>query len=172
MRALATILLSATYFLASVDCYSQDPCSARAIIHRPGEQPPTVAEAAHHVMLTTTHERRRYLIPADVGLILKCGTPQEAEELFTDVRDTPTKLVGVTVVEADQHVIRVTWEDGFKPGLAPFHFYFDLPLTAIPNPGDKIDIIGTYSSYTRDPFRITMKNSSFGFNSAKVIVPN
>jgi hypothetical protein len=123
-------------------------------------------------MLTTTHSERRRLDPADVALILKCGTPQEAEELFTDVRDAPIKLVGATVVEADQNVIRVTWDDGFKPSLAPFHFNFDLPLTAIPHPGDKIDIVGTYSSYSREPFRITMKNSSFGFTSAKVIVPN
>jgi hypothetical protein len=70
-------------------------------------------------------------------------------------------MAGATVVEADQYAIRVSWEDGFKPNLAAFRFNFDTPLTAIPHPGEKIFISGTYASYSKVPFQINMANPSF-----------
>jgi hypothetical protein len=34
-------------------------------------------------------------------------------------------------------------------------------VTAIPLPGEKVVISGTYSSYSQDPFQINMTNPSF-----------
>jgi hypothetical protein len=120
-------------------------------------------------MLTTTPENRPRLAPSDVEFILKCGTQEDAEALFAAVRNTSVKMVGVTVAEANQNSIRVTWGDGFKPPLGAFRFNFDKPLTAIPTPGEKITIIGTYASYAREPFQIIMTNPSFALLPSDVI---
>ena len=162
MRTFAVILLFTTCFFVGFDCYSQDPCAARLVSSKPDEKPLTSAEIVHHILLTTPPDQRHNLGFGDVELILRCGTQQDAAEFFAAVRNTSIQMVGATVVEADQHVIRVSWEgDGFKPHLVAFRFNFDSPLTAIPHPGEKILISGTYSSYSQEPFQINMMNPSF-----------
>ncbi len=161
MRFAAAILLSATCFLVGVECYSQDPCSARFVSPKPGERPLTPSELAHRVLLQTPPEERRHLAFGDVEFILRCGTQQDAAEFFASLRNTSVQMVGAAVVEADQNVVRVSWDDGFKPNLVAFRFNFDRPINAIPHPGDKIIINGTYSSYSQEPFQINMTNPSF-----------
>lgn len=161
MRFAAAILLSAMCFFVGIDCYSQDPCSGTVRL-KPEEKPLTKAELVHRVLLQIPPEKRRDLVFGDVELILRCGTQQDAAELFAAVRNTTSnQMVGATVVEAYQDAIRVSWDDGFKPHLVAWLFNFDRPLNAIPHPGDKVQISGTYSSYSQDPFQINMTNSSF-----------
>jgi hypothetical protein len=155
MRATSAVLLLATCFLVGIDCYSQNLCSARLSL-RSDPKPLTAAELAHRVLLDTSPAERRHLYFGDVELILRCGTQQDAAELFAAVRNTSIQMVGATVVEADHDAIRVSWDDGFKPNLGAFRFNFDRPLTAIPHPGG-----GTYSSYNQEPFQINMTNPSF-----------
>lgn len=161
MRTAAAILLLTTCFFVGIECYSQDPCAAPSFSTKPDEKPLTAAELVHRVLLKTPREEWRHLAFGDVELILRCGTQQEGAELFAAVRNTSVQMVGATVVEANQHVIRVSWEDGFKPHLVAFRFNFDTPLTAIPYPGEKILISGTYSSYSQEPFQINMTNPFF-----------
>ena len=161
MRFAAAVLLSAMCFFLGTDCYAQDPCSAVLTAQKPDEKPVTTSEIVHRMLLKTPPEGRRSFAFADVEFILMCGTQQDAAEFFAAVRNTPIQMDSVTVVEADQHVVRVSWDDGFKPNLAGFRFNFDRPLTAIPHPGDKIVISGTYSSYSQKPFQINMTNPSF-----------
>ena len=161
MRTAAAILLLTTCFFVGSDCYPQDPCSG-TVRPKSEEKPLTKAELVHRVLLKTPLvEERRHLAFTDVELVLRCGTQQDAAELFAAVRNTSIQMVGATVVEADQFVIRVSWDDGFKPHLVAFRFNFDRPLTAIPHPGEKVLIGGTYSSYSQDPFQINMTNPSF-----------
>jgi hypothetical protein len=169
MRFAAAIFLSATFFFVGIDCYAQDPCS-RTVSPKPGEKPLTSAEI---VLLTTPPEERRHLALSDVEFSLRCGTPQDAAELFVVLRNTSVQIPDATVVEANQDFIRVSRDDGFKPNLVTFRFTFDKPLSAIPNPGDKIQIRGTYSSYSREPFQINITNSSFAnmTNSSFVLLP-
>jgi hypothetical protein len=160
MRFAAAILLSATCFFVCSNCYPQDPCS-QTVRLKSEEKPLTKAELVHRVLLQIPPEKRRDLVFGDVELILRCGRQQDAAELFAAIRDTSIQMVGATVVEADQDAIRVSWDDGFKPHLVAWRFNFDRPLTAIPHPGDKVQISGTYSSYSQDPFQINMTNASF-----------
>ena len=160
MRFAAAILLFATCFFVGTDCYSQDPCS-RTVRPKPDEKPLTSAEIVHHVLLNNSLEQRRHLTLSDVVFMLRCGTQQDAAEFFVAIRDTSVQVPDATVVEANQDFVRVSWDDGFKPNLVAFTFKFDKPLNAIPQPGDKIQIRGTYSSYSREPFQINMTNSSF-----------
>lgn len=160
MRTSAAILLLATCFFVGFDCHAQDPCS-QSVSTKPDEKPLTSAEFVHRLLVQTPPKERRLIYFGDVEYILKCGTQQDAAELFAAVRNTTVQMFGATVVEADQHVILVSWKDGFKPSLVAFRFNFDTPLTVIPHPGEKILISGTYLSYDREPFQIIMTNPSF-----------
>jgi hypothetical protein len=164
VRFAAAIFLSATCFFAGIDCYCQDPCSARFVNPKSGETPLTSSELAHRVLRQTPPEERRRLAFCDVEFILRCGTQQDAAEFFAAVRNTSVQLAGATVVEADQDVVRVSWDDDFKPDLVAFGFNFDRQLNAIPHPSDRIGISGTYSSYSQQPFQINLTNPWFILN--------
>jgi hypothetical protein len=160
MRTLAVIVLSAMFFYGGIDCYSQDLCSA-IVVRKPDEKPLPPSEITHEIMLSqNTTEKRRTISLEDVEFILKCGTLQDATELFAALRNTSVPMPEATIVQASEYAIRVSWYDGFKHFEA-FRFNFVTPLTAIPGPGDKVLISGTYSSWSRDPFQINMTNPSF-----------
>jgi hypothetical protein len=160
MRTAAAMLLLTTCFFVGSDCYAQDPCSGTVRV-KSEQKPLTKAEIAHRALLKTPLEERRHLAFTDVEFILRCGTQQDAAELFAAVRNTSVQMGGATVVEADQNAIHVSCDDGFKPHLVAFRFNFDRPVIAIPLPGEKVVISGTYSSYSQDPFQINMTNPSF-----------
>jgi hypothetical protein len=161
MRIVAAILFSATCFSVGISCHAEDSCSVRQAPAKPGEKPLTASELVHHVLFTTLPENRLRFGYGDVEVMLKCGTQEDAAAFFAWVRNTSVRMVGATVVEADQAVLRVSWDDGFKPNLAAFRFNFDKPLGATPHLGDKVIISGTYSSYSREPFQINLTNASF-----------
>jgi hypothetical protein len=161
MRLITAILLSAACCFVGTDCYSQNPCSALYIGATPGEGHLTGSQLVHRLLLTTPVEVRRHLSFGDVEFILKCGTQREAAEFFAAIRNTAINMDGATVLEAGKHTVRVGWDDGFRPSLGTFSFEFDAALDVTPQPGDKILISGTYSSYSQDPFQINLTNSSF-----------
>jgi hypothetical protein len=161
MRIAAAILLSATCFPVGMGCYAQDSCSVRQAPTKPGDKPLTASEKVHHILLTTPPWNQLHFAFGDVEAILKCGTQEDAAKFFAWVRNTSVQMVGATVVESDQDVFLVSWDEGFKPNLAAFRFNLDKPLDAIPHPGDKVIIRGTYSSYSREPFQINLSNASF-----------
>jgi len=165
MRTATAILLLGMCFFVGIDCYPQESCSAYfASVKMEEVVKPfkSAAELAHQVMLTTPPERRRDLGAGDVMFVLKCGSQQDAADLFAALRNTPIHLVDFTITEADQHFIRVRWDGAFKSDMpfTAYRFNFDPPLTAIPHPGEKIIVDGTYSSYSQEPFQINMTNAS------------
>jgi hypothetical protein len=156
----ASFVFCATCLLFCVRSYAQsDACPAPVTKSNSTEKPLTSAEIAHHALVMSTGEQRRKFYWGDVEFILRCGTQQDAAELFTAVRNESVRMNGATVFEAGQNFIRVSWDDGFTSG--SFKFNFDSLLSKIPKPGQKVLISGTYSSYSREPFRINLVNSSF-----------
>src|SRR5271170_3243324 len=163
MRTTTAILLLGTCFFAGIDCYPQVSCSAYFASVKTEVRPlKSAAELAHHVLLITPPENWRHLVSGDVEFVLKCGSQQDAADLFAALRNTPIHLVDATIAEADQHFIRVRWDGAsrFDMPLTAYRFNFDPPLTAIPHPGEKVIIDGTYSSYSQEPFQINMTNAS------------
>lgn len=156
----AAILLSAAYLFAGIGCWAQNPCSARYNTN-PNEKPLTSAALAHRALLRTPSEEWRDFTLGDVEFILRCGTQQDADRLFAALHNTSTQMADAAVLEANQNLVRVAWNDGFHPHLGEFWFTFDNPLAVTPHPGEKVVISGTYSSYSRMPFQINMTNSSF-----------
>jgi hypothetical protein len=160
MRTVAGLVFTATCLLSGVKSYAQDdPCSARIVNKTLTNKPLTFAEAAHLAFVTTSAANLNKLCWPDVVLILRCGTQQDATEVFAAVRNEYVRMLGATVFEASQNFVRVSWEDGFNSG-GLFRFNFDQPLSAIPKPGQKVLISGAYSSYSREPFQINLANSS------------
>jgi hypothetical protein len=163
MRTATVILLLGTCSFAGIDCDPQDPCSAHFASVKAEVTPlKSAAELAHRVLLLTPPENWRQLVPGDVEQVLWCGSPQDAADLFAALRNTQIHLVDATIAEADQYVIRVRWDGAsrFDMPLTAFRFNFDPPLTAIPHPGEKVIIDGTYSSYSQEPFQINMTKAS------------
>jgi hypothetical protein len=157
------ILLLGACFFAGVDCHPQESCSAYFASVKEEVKPlKSAVELAHKVMLTTPPERRGNLCAGDVMFVLKCGSQQDAADLFSALRNTPIHLVDFTIAEADQHFIRVRWDGAFRSDMpfTAYRFNFDPPLTAIPHPGERVIIDGTYSSYSHEPFQINMTNAS------------
>jgi hypothetical protein len=163
MRHAAATLLLTICSLVNINAYSEARCPAHVTSGKPGEKSLTSSELVHHVLLTTPSEVRPHLIFGDVEFILKCGTQEDAEEFFRDIRNKSITMGPVSVIEAGQNFVRVAGDDGFKPNLAAFQFNFQTPVIAIPQPGSIVRVYGTYSSYSREPFRINMTNSSFVF---------
>jgi hypothetical protein len=163
MRATTAILLLGTCFFVDIDCYPQESCSAFFASVKEEVKPfKSAAEIAHRALLTTPPERRHDLAVLDVELILKCGSPQDAADLFAALQNTPIHLADVIIAEADPHFIRVRVDEPFRSvvSLTAFKFNFDLPLTAMPHPGEKVIVDGTYSSYSQEPFQINIMNAS------------
>ena len=165
MRTATAILLLGTCFFVGIDCYPQESCSAYfASVKMEEVVKPfkSAAELAHHVLLITPSENWRHLVSGDVEFVLKCGSQQDAADLFAALRNTSLHLVDATIAEADQHFIRVRWDQPYRfdMPLTAYRFNFDIPLTAIPHPGEKVIIDGTYSSYSQEPFQINMTNAS------------
>ena len=166
MRAVTGLVLSATCLLLAASSYPHDEhCSARIVSKNPAERALTFAEAAHHAMMETPPTERRKLYWGDVELILRCGTQQDATQLFAAVRKETVRMNRATVFAADQNDVRVSGDDGFDSGA--FRFNFDRPLPVVPKPGQKVTISGAYSSYSRDPFQINLTNSSLVFMPGK-----
>jgi hypothetical protein len=144
-----------------MECYSEDPCPAVHSI-KSGGGLQTSAEVAHRVLLQTSPNEWRNFTFADVEFILRCGTQEDSDKFFAALHNISTQIPGATVLEAHQDLVRVAaWDGDFNPNMGAFWFAFDKPLAVIPHPGQKVVISGTYSSYSRAPFRINMSNSSF-----------
>jgi len=163
MRTATAILLLGTCFFAGVDSYAQESCTTYFDRVKAEVKPlKSAAELVHHVLFTSPSENWRLFASGDVELVLKCGSPQNAADFFAAIRNTPLHLVDAIIAEADQHFIRVHWDQdfGFYRNVTAFKFNFDPPLTAIPHPGERVIIDGTYSSYSQEPFEINMTNAS------------
>lgn len=160
MRAAAAILFSVMSFSGGILCYSQDPCAVR---HESGPKKSSIsaAEIAHGALVQMSPDGWNKFAAGDVEFILRCGTQEDADRLFAVLHNTSMQMGEVAVQEANQNAIRVVWHDGNHPALGAFRFEFDKPISLPPSPGEKVIISGTYSSYSRAPFRINMTNAAF-----------
>ncbi len=162
--AAALTLTAATFFVAlscdaqSIHTSATNSPAATASAH-PKESP---SEVAHHVMLTTPEKDLDKLIFADVAFVLKFGTPEEAARLFAAVKGKPIQMSGGLVTGAGTSCVRVLWDVDIDPAPPAFIFDFEQPLASRPPVGAKVVLSGTYATYTREPFQITMSHASFG----------
>jgi len=95
---------------------------------------------------------------SDKEFILQYGKPEDADKVFATVKGKSTQFPQVTVLDgstADTLLVAVT-DDAAASKTADFTFKLKEPLKEVPASGTKIDISGTYDSYTQKPLMINM----------------
>jgi len=98
------------------------------------------------------------LAVSDKEFILQYGKPEDADKVFATVKGKSTQFPQVTVMDgstADTLLMAVT-DDAAASKTADFTFKMKEPLKEVPASGTKIDISGTYDSYTQKPLMIIM----------------
>jgi hypothetical protein len=139
----------------------------------------TPAEKIHDI-LTTTPDLNTLAL-ADKELVLAYGSKDDADKLWTLLKDKPTPVPGI-VIEATDSVVKVAvTPDAQQSKTADFVVNMKTPLTAkeIPAPGDEIglgskgqaELDGTYDSYTQIPATDTVAQSAQIVLRDGVLVP-
>lgn len=98
---------------------------------------------------------------SDKEYVLQYGKPEDAEKLFATVKGKSVELPDVTVISATGDTLTVAVsEDAVANKTADFTFKMkEAPATA-PEIGSKINVSGTYDSYTQSPVMITMTDGA------------
>ena len=99
---------------------------------------------------------------SDKEFVLQYGKPEDADKVFATVKGKSTQFPQVTVMDGstpDALQVAVT-DDAAASKTADFTFKMKTPLAAVPPSGTKIDIEGTYDSYTQKPLMITMTDGA------------
>jgi hypothetical protein len=98
---------------------------------------------------------------SDKEFVLQYGKTEDADKVFATVKGKSTQFPQVTVMDgstADTLLVAVT-DDAEASKTADFTFKLKAPLAEVPA-GTKLDIEGTYDSYTQKPLMITMTDGS------------
>ncbi len=88
---------------------------------------------------------------SDKEYILEYGKPTDADKVFDTIKGKSVQIPGATVLAAtpDQLQVAVS-DDAVQSKEADFTFNMKSPLKTVPTVGSKIDLTGTYTSYTRN----------------------
>ena len=99
---------------------------------------------------------------SDKEFVLQYGKAEDADKVFATVKGKSTQFPQVTVMDgstADTLLLAVT-DDAVGSSTADFTFKMKEPLKEVPAAGTKIDLEGTYDSYTQKPLMITMTDGA------------
>ncbi|MGA7156140.1 MAG: hypothetical protein WBY53_04800 [Acidobacteriaceae bacterium] len=97
----------------------------------------------------------------DKETALQYGKPEDAQKVFDSVKGKEVQFPGATVVSATpQQLVLEVSDDAVASKTPDFTFTMKEPLKTVPQPGDKVTVVGTYDSYTANPLMITMTGGS------------
>ena len=96
---------------------------------------------------------------SDKEFILENGKPESAEKVFDTIKGKTTEIPGGVVIAATAEQVQVAVSEGaVQSKVADFTFNMKTPLKTVPAVGTKVNLIGTYDSYTQKPVMIVMKD--------------
>ena len=108
-------------------------------------------------LIATTPDLAKLAL-SDKEFVLQYGQPADADKVFDTIKGKAVTIPGVVVVAtADQLQLSVS-ADAIQGKTADFTFAMKTPLTTMPVVGVKINVEGTYASYTQSPLMITMSD--------------
>jgi tetratricopeptide (TPR) repeat protein len=99
---------------------------------------------------------------SDKEFVLQYGKPEDADKVFATVKGKSTQFPQVTVMDGstvDTLQVAVS-DDAVGSKAADFTFKMKAPLKEVPASGTKLDIEGTYDSYTQKPMMIMMTDGA------------
>lgn len=98
---------------------------------------------------------------SDKEYVLQYGKPEDADKLFATVKGKSVELPDVTVISATPETLTVAVsEDAVANKVADFTFKMKEAPATLPEVGSKINISGTYDSYTQSPVMISMTDGA------------
>ena len=101
------------------------------------------------------------LAVSDKEFILANGTPEDAAKVWDTIKGKTVQFPGVTVVSVSDTELKVAVsDDAVQSKTADFVFQLKEPLKTPPAVGDKVDVTGTYASFTPSPLLITMSDGA------------
>ena len=147
----------------NADGYDAVVTAAKANLNPPTDfkitPAPNAADIAHQTVTSTPDLATLAL--SDKEFILQNGTPEDAEKVFTTIKGKTVDIPDGVVVEASDSVLKLAVsDDAVQSKTADFTFNMKEPLKTIPTVGAKINVNGTYASYTQSPLMITMSDAS------------
>ncbi len=144
-----------------VDGYDAVIAAAKANLNPPAGFTITAAPSDADIAEKTIAETPNLatLALADKEFILQNGKPEDAEKVFDTIKGKTTEIPGATVLmaTADQLQVAVS-DDAVQSKKADFTYNMKTPLKTIPVVGSKINLTGTYTSYTQTPLMIIMSD--------------
>jgi hypothetical protein len=158
------------------DGYDDVVTSAKANLNPPSDftikAAPTPADQAAQLIATTSAEDLPKLAISDKEFILQYGKPEDAEKVFATIKGKTVAIPGALVVTAAADSLGVAVsDDAVQAKTADFTFKMKTPLTKVPDVGAKINLTGTYDSYTQTPVMITMTDSAEAVKEAPAKKP-
>ena len=147
----------------SAEGYDAVVTAAKANLNPPADftikPAPTDADQVKTLMSSTKEEDLPKLALSDKEYIIQYGETADADRVFNTIKGKSVELPGVTVLAAtaDQLQVAVS-DDAVQSKTADFTFSMKTPLKTVPTVGSKIDLSGTYASYTQKPLMITMSD--------------
>jgi hypothetical protein len=101
------------------------------------------------------------LAVSDKEFILANGKPEDAAKVWATIQGKSVQFPGVTVISVSDTELKVAVsDDAVQSKTADFTFQLKEPLKTPPAVGDKVDVTGTYASFTPSPIMITMSDGA------------
>ena len=120
---------------------------------------PSPADIVAQVIATTPDLAT--LAVSDKEFILQNGKPADAGKVWDTIKGKSVELPNVTVISAtDTSIQAAVSDDAVQSKTADFTFQLSQPLKTPPAVGDKVDVSGTYASFTPSPLMITMSDGA------------
>ncbi len=108
-------------------------------------------------LIATTPDLAKLAL-SDKEFVLQYGQPADADKVFDTIKGKSVTIPGTVVTAtADQLTMSVS-PDALQAGTPDFTFAMKTPLTTPPAVGTKLNVEGTYASYTQSPLMITMSD--------------
>ena len=97
---------------------------------------------------------------SDKEFIIQHGKPEDSDKVFATVKGKSVQIPAATVIAATADSLQVAVsDDAVQSKTADFTFNMKAPLKTVPAVGDKVDLTGTYDSYTQKPLMIVMSDA-------------
>jgi hypothetical protein len=98
---------------------------------------------------------------SDKEFILANGKPEDAAKVWDTIKGKSVQFPGATVISVSDTELKVAVsDDAVQSKTADFTFQLSQPLKTPPAVGDKVDVTGTYASFTPNPLMITMSDGA------------
>ncbi len=136
----------------SADGYDKVTTAAQTNLNPPSDftitPAPSAKDIAHQTVASTPDLGTLAL--SDKEFILQNGSSDDAEKVWATVKGKSVQIPGATVVSATDTVLTVSVsDDAVQSKTADFTFNMKEPLKTVPTVGSKVDVSGTYASYSQ-----------------------